>query len=192
MFLKPSFRTLGFLLTVLYLSGCAGPAVRDMSRVPYEDRLTLATIQRQSGQVESAKSVLRGAIEQYPNRPEANVRLGDILFVEDDLQGAADSYQAAVEAGSTDPVMLNNYAWVMTNMGRHGTALSLIESAVNLAPKPLYPYLDTRAMVLRSLGNYSDALKSAELALALTPDRDEKMRKHLQALIEEMKNASGE
>lgn len=192
MFSKRSFLVLGFLLYILSLVGCAGPSVRDFSRMPYNDRLTLATIHRQSGEVELAKAVLKRAIEQYPDRPEASIRLGDILFLEDDLQDAADSYQAAVDAGSSDPVMLNNYAWVMTNMGRHGSALSLIERAVNLAPVPLYPYLDTRAMVLRALGNYREALKSAELALALTPDRDEKMRRHLEKLISDLKNTSGQ
>ncbi len=174
---------------MIFLAGCAGRDVKDTSKVPYSDRITLATIYRQSGETERAKDVLKNAIEREPDRPEAYVNMGDILFMEDDLEGAASNYHNAVESGSEDPVMLNNYAWVMTSLGEHGKALSLADRAINMAPKPLYPYLDTRAMVLKFLGNKKEALISAELAMALTPDHDMDMRQHLEKLIEELESS---
>ncbi len=179
---------LSLVFLIVFLVGCAGRDVKDTSIVSYSDRLTLATIYRQSGENERAKAVLKNAIEKEPERSEAYIHLGDILFMEDDLEGAASNYQNAVESGSEDPVMLNNYAWVMTSLGEHGKALTLAERAINMAPKPLFPYLDTRAMILKFLGNIREALKSAELALALTPGHDVDMRQHLEKLIEELKN----
>ncbi len=179
---------LSLVLLIVFLAGCAGRDVKDASKVSYSDRLTLATIYRQSGENERAKAVLKNAIEREPERSEAYVHMGDILFMEDDLEGAASNYHNAVESGSEDPVMLNNYAWVMTSLGEHGKALGLAERAINMAPKPLFPYLDTRAMILKFLGNIREALKSAELALALTPNREVNMRQHLEKLIEELKN----
>jgi Tfp pilus assembly protein PilF len=176
------------IFIMIILAGCAGRGVKDTSKVPYPDRITLATIYRQSGETERAKDVLKNAIKREPDRPEAYIDMGDMLFMEDDLEGAASNYHNAVESGSEDPVMLNNYAWVMTNLGEHGKALSLADRAINMAPKPLYPYLDTRAMVLKFLGNTKEALISAELAMALTPDHDVAMRQHLEKLIEELKN----
>ena len=102
------------------------------------------------------------------------------------------SLARALEVGGDDPGTLNNLAWVELKRGNPEEALHLVERALGSDPSPRYPYLDTRARILKALGRYEEALVQAAAALKMTPEHDPGMRKGLEELIRELeKEAPG-
>ncbi len=180
-----------FLIHLLIITAiAAGCAVREqtiLEEVPYERQLELAAGYTQAGDDQNAVTVLNEAAARNPHLPEAYSMLGDIYYASEDLEGAEREYRRAIERGDSDPAVLNNLAWVRTSLGQHGSALSLIERAIEMAPVPLYPYLDTRARILRSLGNLEEARRSAEMALRLVPAQDSGMRQDLETLLDDLR-----
>ncbi len=176
-----------FLVSVLFMASCAGPIRRVDMKMPYEDRLRLASIYIQNDQPERAVPLLEDASVQNPGRPEAYAVLGEVLFLKGDLEGSARSLTRALETGGDDPVILNNLAWVEMGRGDAEKALSLTDRALRVNPVPLYPYLDTRARVLLELGRPQEALEEAATALELLPDYDNRMRDRLEELVRELR-----
>jgi tetratricopeptide (TPR) repeat protein len=159
--------------------------------MPYDDRLRLASIYIQNGQHERAVPLLNDATIQDPLRSEAHAMLGEVLYFQGNLEDSARSLRMALEAGGEDPVVLNNLAWVEMERGNPGKALSLTDRALGMNPVPLYPYLDTRARVLRALDRSEEALREAETALKMVPDHDARMRGRLEELVKELEGEAG-
>lgn len=174
------------MVLALILASCAGPARRAERTMPYEDRLRLASIYIQSERPDRAVPILKDAAVQEPGRPEAHAMLGEVLFIAGDLEGSAQSMTRALEVGGDDPVVLNNLAWVEMKRGKNEEALDLVERALKADPFPRYPYLDTKARALKSLGRFQEALQQATEALRMTPEYDAKMRTSLEELIGEL------
>ena len=183
-------RFLCLVTTVLLVVSCAAPARRTDLQMPYDDRLRLASIYIQSGQTDRALPLLKDAAAQEAGRPAAHAMLGEILFLQGDLDGSARHLARALEVGGDDPLILNNLAWVELDRGNAEEALDLTDRALHLEPVPIYPYLDTRARILRSLGLYADALTDARAALNLVPEHDTEMRDHLEELIRDLEKAN--
>ncbi|MBN2720884.1 MAG: tetratricopeptide repeat protein [Proteobacteria bacterium] len=180
------------LVMVFLLASCALPVRRGGRVMAYEDRLRLASIYIQSERFERAIPLLEAAAAQEPGRPEAHSMLGEVLFLSGDLEGAARSLYLAVDAGGDDPLVLNNLAWIELQRGRAPEALGLIERALESNPVPLYPYLDTRARVLKVLGRNGEALQDALTARKIVPEHDTRMISQLEDLIRELeKEAPG-
>ncbi|TNF45522.1 tetratricopeptide repeat protein [bacterium] len=175
------------LVITFIVAGCGARDHITVDEVPYEDRLSMAADFYQAGENQNAVATLKEAAAKTPHRPEAYSMMGDIYYASEDLEGAAREYRRAIERGDSDAAVLNNLAWVETSLGRHGSALSLIERAIEMAPVPLYPYLDTRARILRSMGNLEEARKSAEMALRLTPAQDIEMQQDLKTLLDNLR-----
>jgi Flp pilus assembly protein TadD len=175
------------LVITAIMAGCAVREQTIIEEVPYDHQLGLAAGYIQAGDDQNAVAALNKATARNPHRPEAYSMLGDIYYASEDLEGAAREYGRAIDRGDSDPTVLNNLAWVKTSLGQHGPALSLIERAVEMAPVPLYPYLDTRARILRSMGNIEEARRSAEMALRLTPAQDIEMRQDLETLLDDLR-----
>jgi Tfp pilus assembly protein PilF len=165
---------------------CAGPSRRDTLTMPYEDRLQLASIYIQGGQVEKAVPLLEDAVNQERDRPEAWAMLGELFWVKGDLEKSSTYLEKALKAGGEDPLILNNLAWVESAKENPDRALALVDRAVAMDPVPLYPYFETRARILMKLQRYEEALADASAALSLTPDYDKKMREQLGELIKEI------
>jgi tetratricopeptide (TPR) repeat protein len=176
------------LACALVAASCAGPVRRGDLKMPYDDRLRLASIYIQSGKPELALPLLEDAAVQDPDRPEAHAMLGEVLFSRGDMQGAARSFALALEAGGEDPLVLNNLAWVEMERGNEEMALNLADRALGQNPVPMYPYLDTRARILQKLGRFEEALADARTALKLTPDHDTRMRDRLKELVAELES----
>jgi Tfp pilus assembly protein PilF len=174
------------LITMVFIGGCGVREQVIVEEMPYEKRLSLAKSYYEAGEDKNAVVLLNEAVAQDSLRPEAHSMLGDIYYRSENMTEAALEYRRAVERGDSDPVVLNNLAWVETSLGHHGAALSLVEKAIEMAPVPLYPYLDTRARIFRSMGNIKEARISAEMALRLTPVQDIGMRRNLEDFLDEL------
>lgn len=174
------------LVFAFLLASCAGPVRRGDREMAYEDRLRLASIYIQSERFARAVPLLEEAAAREPGRPEAHSMLGEVLFLSGDLEGAARSLYLALDAGGDDPLVLNNLAWIEMQRGRAPEALGLIERALKSDPVPLYPYLDTRARVLKALGRSGEALRDALTARRIVPEHDAGMINQLEDLIREL------
>lgn len=181
-----SFLFIYLMVIFAFVAGCGVRQQVIVEEMPYEKRLLLARDYYEAGEDENAVVLLNEAAAQEPLRPEAHSMLGDIYYRSEEMTEAALEYRRAVERGDSDPVVLNNLAWVETSLGHHGAALSLVERAIEMAPVPLYPYLDTRARILRSMGNIKEARTSAKMALRLTPVHDIGMRQSLEDFLDEL------
>ncbi|UCG38995.1 MAG: tetratricopeptide repeat protein [bacterium] len=179
-------RAMGLMALSVTLLSCASHPRRGELRMPYDDRLRLASIYIQSGQSERAEGLLRDALAQEEGRPEAHAMLGEVLFLKGDLEGSSRHLYRALQVGGDDAVVLNNLAWVELGRSKAGKALELTDRAISLQPVPLYPYLDTRSRALLELNRYEEALVEARAALNLTPQHDTSMRGHLRQLIGEI------
>jgi Tfp pilus assembly protein PilF len=176
------------LLAVLAMTlvSCAGPSRRDALKMPYEDRLQLASIYIQGGQEDKALPLLEDAVDQKGDRPEAWAMLGELFWLRGDLEKSSIHLENALKTGGEDPLILNNLAWVESAKGRVNRALALVNRAIAMDPAPLYPYLETRARILMKLQRYEEASADAHAALSLTPEYDRKMREQLEKLIGEI------
>ena len=176
---------------VIVLFSCAGPSRRDTLQMPYEDRVKLASIYIQGGQEDRAIPLLKEAVFQDENRPEAWAMLGELYWLKGDLKVSSNHLQKALEAGGEDPVVLNNLAWVESAKGYPEKALALVDRAIARNPAPAFPYLETRARVLMELGRYEEAAADARAARSLTPEYDTKMREQLDELLREIYELTG-
>ncbi|UCF30010.1 MAG: tetratricopeptide repeat protein [bacterium] len=176
------------LAALLSAVGCITVDQQRVTGMPYPDLLKLASIYIQEGNNPNAEMVLEDAVKSEPDRPEAYAMLGDIFYSKDDLPEAALYYLKALERNGEDTVVLNNLAWVEMGQENYSSALAYIERAVEMAPQPLYPYLDTRARIFRAMGDLDKALSSARIALSLTPEHEVEMRADLIKLIRSIEN----
>lgn len=182
-------RLLSLVIVILLIASCAGSSQGTKLTMPYENRLQLASIYIQDDQPEKAVPLLEQAVKQEPQRPEAHAMLGEILFLQDDLEGSTSHLTRALETGGDTPLVLNNLAWVNLKQGHADEALGLIERALSLFPVPVYPYLDTRARIFKALGRDAEALMDARTALRLVPEHDAVMREQLEELIRELEKS---
>jgi tetratricopeptide (TPR) repeat protein len=173
-------------IVAITVASCASLSHRDTLTMPYEDRLQLASIYIQSGQVEKAVPLLEDAVNQEGDRPEAWAMLGELFWLKGELKRSSTYLEKALKAGGEDPLILNNLAWVESAKEDHERALALVDRAVAMDPVPLFPYLETRARVLMKLQRYEEALADAGAALSLTPDYDKNMKQQLRELIKEI------
>lgn len=171
---------------ILGLISCTGPSRRDTLQMPYDDRLKLASIYIQGGQEERAVHLLEDAVIQEEGRPEAWAMLGELFWLQGDLEASSDHLKKALETGGEDSVVLNNLAWVESAKGNPVRALALVDRAIALNPVPLYPYLETRVRILMKLKRYDEAKADARVAETLTPEYDTEMKEQLEELLREI------
>jgi tetratricopeptide (TPR) repeat protein len=154
--------------------------------MPYDDRIRLASIYIQSGLTDRAVPLLNDALLQDDKRPEAWAMLGEISYSDGDLPKAASRLEQALKVGGENPVILNNLAWIEMGRDDAGRALALADRALLLEPIPRYPYLDTRARILKDMERYDEALGDARAARHLVPDHEVKAAGDLDDLVAEL------
>jgi Flp pilus assembly protein TadD len=160
--------------------------------MPYDDRIRLASIYIQSGQTGRAIPLLNDALLQDDKRSEAWAMLGEISFSDGDLPKAASHLEQALKVGGENPVILNNLAWIEMGRDDGARALALADRALLLDPAPRFPYLDTRARILKEMERFDEALIDARTARNLVPDHELKVAGELDDLILELEGlASG-
>src|SRR5688572_31278363 len=91
-------------------------------------------------------------------------------WVERDLARALESFQAAVDAGLSDPVFFAGFAVLLQRLGRNDEAYALQMRAVTLDPGNPF-ILAAASLQLASLLRIDEAIRMADRAIALYPDR---------------------
>ena len=105
------------------------------------------------------------------------------LLIEDDVNKAVKEYSEIVQQSPDSLIALNNYAWVLLEVGKVADAKTYAEQALKLNER--HPdVLDTYGRVLLELGEHAKAKAQFEQSLAIRPDHAEVQLNLAQALIE--------
>ncbi|MDR0509579.1 MAG: tetratricopeptide repeat protein [Rikenellaceae bacterium] len=93
--------------------------------------------------------------------------IGDLYHQQGDVDKAYASYRKALHNNENNPMVLNNYAYFLAEDGHDlPAALSMSSKAIKL--KENYPtFIDTYAWVLYKMGNYAEAKRAMQQAIAL-------------------------
>ncbi len=101
----------------------------------------LANIEQKEGRDETATPYYRMLLARFPDSrlaPEVNLRLGEILFIENDFEGAKSYYQDVLNLGYTDyyEKALFKLGWCYYNMEDLDSAVVKFTQIAKTAPDP--------------------------------------------------------
>lgn len=97
--------------------------------------VTLANLQRKSGDLKGAEATLRGVLKTVPGNPFALNNLGYLLAEKGEkLDEAAAMIFRAVKTDPTNPSFLDSLGWVFFKQGRYETAHDFLMRALRLDP----------------------------------------------------------
>ena len=117
-------------------------------------------------------ALLEDAVRLEPDSDLARVRLGILAHQMGDYKRQIEVLREAVNAGSTSVELINNYAYALATCPveelRDGTtAVSAAEKAIELAAEPLPALMDTLAAAYAEAGQFDQAIKTMQSAIAL-------------------------
>ena len=125
---------------------------------------------------EAAEAAYRRALELDPQQAGARMALADLLLADGRRAEAAGELRAALEQRPSDPVLLNNLAWLLATdprpaPGAAAEAVALAERATEASPDA--ESYDTLAAALASAGRFEEARTAALRALNYARERGE-------------------
>jgi Flp pilus assembly protein TadD len=125
----------------------------------------------QQGETAEAVDHLREAVRLRPGYAVALLLLGVALGSEGSVRESIRQYRAAIEAAPDWPVPLISLAWLLATspdeqVRRPGEALVLARRAAQLLGESSSAVFDTLAASFAALGDFKQAVASAEAALA--------------------------
>jgi predicted Zn-dependent protease with MMP-like domain len=118
--------------------------------------------------LETALRLAREAARDYPQEPDAHVRLGDALWDTDDLRGARAAYEKAVQLAPDWDEALGSLAWVQYALLDFDAAQKTAERARSQGDDPSAWALLGR--LAERAGRLDEADRCARRAHALDPD----------------------
>lgn len=119
-----------------------------------------------------------------PMAPRLYGLCGDIYTNLNNTEASVEAYETAVQMDSTDVMMLNNYAYQLSQLGRNlQRAEELSRRTLEEEPESI-TFLDTYAWILHCMGRDREALRYINRAVELSDVPDEELSEH-QRLIRE-------
>jgi len=119
-----------------------------------------------------AKTMTARALEIDPKLAKAHVLLATVKEYEFDWRGAEEEYLRAIELSPNLDTAHNNYALLLSVMGRHDVALAELEQQRIRDPINQRLTLLWKGAILTAAKRFDDALQSYQDARALEPDKD--------------------
>lgn len=105
------------------------------------------------------------------------------LLIQDDLEKARKIYHEIYENDPENPLILNNYAWVLAATGAAAEAQPYAEKALNKLPQ--HPdIIDTYGKILKLRGMHKEAIAQFEKSLAIRPNHAEVQLNYADSLIQ--------
>lgn len=124
---------------------------------------------------------------EYRNIIDLYQLTGDLYTEVGNLEAAVEMYEEALQRDSTLTMILNNYAYQLSLLGRDLPRAEQM-SRRTLSEDPENPtFLDTYAWVLHRMGRSREALKYIEKAIRLSTDPDDTLLEHRQEIQEALK-----
>ncbi|MFC2149865.1 tetratricopeptide repeat protein [Calditrichota bacterium] len=125
------------------------------------------------GRHEEAIAELEKSISIDSLRTGPYITLGYIYHQQENWDASAEAYELGLQADSTDQVLLNNYAYMLSVQNyRLEDALDMVNRALELTPD-VSSFLDTRGWLLYRLGRYQEAFEQTMKALEGSDDNAE-------------------
>lgn len=97
----------------------------------------------------AARAAWQGFLARWPGEPLASLALGNRLYADGDLAGAASVLRAGLNGREPSTALLNNLAQVLSEQGRHEEALEVIDRAAAQAGPFAAEVAATRAGILQ-------------------------------------------
>ncbi|EIW90346.1 hypothetical protein AGRI_00705 [Alishewanella agri BL06] len=105
------------------------------------------------------------------------------LVLQDDVEKAREIYFDIFQKDPENPLILNNYAWVLAQSGEAQKALPYAEKALGKLPQ--HPdILDTYGKILKLQGQHKEAIVQFEKSLAIRPNHPEVQLNYAESLIQ--------
>lgn len=138
----------------------------------------LAEVLMQEHHFDQAMNEYSSALQWDPDIPEAHYQLAGLYSAKGDSVSAVSQLEEAVQLAPDWPLALNNLAWMRATEQdsklRNGAEASrLAERAVALTRKEDPSTLDTLAAAYAETGQFTDAAKTAEIAVQIANAADE-------------------
>jgi protein O-mannosyl-transferase len=163
---------------ILRQKGSLNEAIADFQKTleinpNYEDaHVNLGNVLLQMGKVDEAIAHFQTALRLKPDDAKAQNNLGNAFLRKGSMEEAIAHYQKALQIQPADPSFQNNMAWLLATCPedslRNGNkAVELAQQANALTGGQNAVILHTLAAALGEAGRFSEAVKTAQLALRL-------------------------
>jgi tetratricopeptide (TPR) repeat protein len=130
----------------------------------------LGSAYQQADQDSLALEALNVSLELDASNIGTYITLGFIYDVQGEIDKAIEVYDQALTISPDDPLLLNNYAYLLAQKGeRLNEALEMVTRALEQSPESA-SYLDTKGWIYYALGEYDKAKDYIEQALVADPD----------------------
>lgn len=105
------------------------------------------------------------------------------LILQDDIEKAKEIYFDIFQSDPENPLILNNYAWILAASGEAQKAQPYAEKALSKLPQ--HPdILDTYGKILKLQGQHKEAIAQFEKSLAIRPNHPEVQLNYAESLIQ--------
>lgn len=120
-----------------------------------------------SGNAAEAEKAANAWLKEHPKDIALRMHLGDLATARKEYGQAAQHYRGALEIQPSNPLVLNNLAWVSGQL-KAPKAIEYAEKANQLAPNQP-PFMDTLAMLLADKGETTKAIELLRKAMGIAP-----------------------
>jgi tetratricopeptide (TPR) repeat protein len=120
------------------------------------------------GNTEKVKKISLRTLKAAPNHHGSLCNLANILFLEDDLQGAQEYYQKALAQKDDEPRVVDGYCKVLVRLGRHLEVIELLDKILRTHPNYARAYVGMGDAYVET-GQPEKAFKSLQSALKIDP-----------------------
>jgi cellulose synthase operon protein C len=134
-----------------------------------------------AGQGAEAAKFEAAWVADKPDDSLFNFHLGDQALSREDFERAEGLYRKVLAVKPSDPVTLNNLAWLLHRGGKPG-AMEFADKALALAPNSA-PLLDTAAEIHSAAGRLDKAMELQKRALDIDPNQPTHRLHYAQLLI---------
>ena len=124
---------------------------------------------------EDARAQFAIAIAEEPDHPIAHCRMGVCLRLLQMMSEALEHGKTAVTLAPQNPLVLQNYAWLLFEARHHDGAKKVILEAIRIEPEFASAHALLAAIYIR-LREHKSAIRSAEKALSLDPNHGDAHR----------------
>lgn len=134
------------------------------------DRRRLADTQMRLGHPDDAAKTLKTWLDAHPEDSQTRKIWADICVKDGRLAEAGEQYAELVRREPKNPILENNLAWILSQLGQTNEALDYARAAVALAPQSV-EFLDTLGGILLRSGNPAAAVDPLDKAWQKDPGR---------------------
>jgi serine/threonine-protein kinase len=121
-------------------------------------------------QFDRSEALARQAVRIAPKSPDGYGALGLVLMYRLRLHSATEQFAKMRAAGTPQPRILTEYAWLLVGVGRGEEGLAIADQVISVDPLNANAYF-SKGIILKFMRRYDEALREIQRAMELAPDR---------------------